>query len=1073
MATPGAPACLLLFSGFCAAVGSQAVMGRLKSLLASCLVIGGVTPCPADNAARVEFARDIRPILSENCFRCHGPDEQSRQGDLRLDLENDVLGDGQATRVVAPGRPEASELFSRIVARDDEGRMPPPEGHARLKPAEIERVRQWILQGAPWQPHWAFVPPLRAAPPQDGDNSWVRNPIDAFVLSRLTELGLAPAPEADKRTLIRRVSLDLTGLPPTHGEIQAFLADESPQAYERLVDRLLASPRYGERMASVWLDAARYADTYGYQDDGEVSMWRWRDWVIESFNANKPFDKFTIEQLAGDLLPNATFDQRLATGFNRNHRANSEGGAIAEEFRTEYVIDRVDATATTWLGLTMACARCHDHKYDPISQREFYEFFAFFNNVSEDGRARKNGNSPPLMAAPTDSQQRELDALDVKLIEARRKLHDMESLIIACQRDWERRLGGAPQDDYTVDRNLEAHFAFDGDLSNAGAKAQTVQGCDGAANYVDGRLGASVEFDGAFYVDAGDVADYSDDSKFTLAAWVWPEESPNGSIISRTKVGPRPEGYDLLLRDGHVRVHLNVQWADDSIRVETKSTIPAHKWTHVAVTVDGSMTANGVKVYFDGEQQEVDIEMDLLYQGFGNDSPLRIGASGDPQSRFRGRIDDARAYDRALTADEAAILAVARSVTEILSVPEDLRTRGEQHKLRAFFLARAADEQIAKAHRQSVDLERAREALLEGIPTVMVMDERSQTRPTHILFRGQYDQPREEVRADVPAIFPPVQAQEVPNRLDLARWLVDPQHPLTARVAVNRLWQMSFGDGLVRTAEDFGSQGEAPSHPQLLDWLAREFADGGWDIKALRRLIVTSGTYRQTSAAPGDAWSDDPQNRRLARGPRFRLSAEALRDIALFVGGLLVEERGGPSVRPYQPARIWEELSNDEYVQDHGDELYRRSLYVFWKRTAPFPSLALFDASNRETCTVRKLRTNTPLQALVLMNETAMVEASRCLAERAMREFGATTDDRLAGMFETATGRRPSEDESQVLASNFRWHLGRFRDNESDADGIVAVGERPVDPGLDRVELAAYAAVANLILNLDETVTQH
>jgi len=1049
------------------------VIRLLKIVLVVGLVIGTHSQCSADGAMPVEFARDIRPIFSANCFHCHGPDEQARESDLRLDLRRDVLGEGLDAGVIVPGRPEDSKLFLRITAPDDEGRMPPPEEHGRLKPEQIELMRQWIVQGAPWQPHWAFVPPKRPVPPLIGNGSWVRNPIDAFVLSRLRQQELAPSPEADKRTLIRRVALDLTGLPPTVDEIHAFLADDSPQAYERLVDRLLDSPRYGERTAAVWLDAARYADTYGYQDDGEVSMWRWRDWVIDAFNKNMPFDQFTVEQLAGDLLPNPTLDQLLATGFNRNHRANAEGGSIPEEFRTEYVVDRVDATATTWMGLTMVCGRCHDHKYDPITQREFYEFFAFFNNVPEDGRARKKGNTPPMMDAPTRPQLSELEKLDTRLREVRHQLRDMEPLIAQHQQAWEESLAGARLADFTIERKLEAHFPFDGAVADASGRGEQVQALDGEQVYCDGKIGEALVFDGEFYVHAGNIADYSDDERFTLAAWVYPEGARNGSIISRTKDEPRPEGYDLLLRDGHVRVHLNVQWVDDAIRLETKSTIPAAEWTHVAVTVNGSMTADGVAVYINGVRQDVDVEIDSLYQSFGNNGPLRIGASGDPGSRFRGRIDDARAYAAELTAAEVAILAVPRSVAEIVHIPARNRTADERHKLRACYLARGANERIAKALAQVAALESQQQALIERFPSVMVMAERPQSRPTRILFRGQYDQPRDEVRPGVPAIFPPLRPEFPANRLALALWLVDPRHPLTARVAVNRFWQMSFRDGLVRTAEDFGSQGEAPSNPLLLDWLAREFADGGWNVKALRRLIVTSAAYRQSSAAAPASWAADPQNRLLSRGPRFRLSAEMIRDSALFASGLLVEELGGPSVRPYQPPRLWEDLSNDQYVQDHGEKLYRRSLYIFWKRTVPFPALALFDASDRETCVVRKERTNTPLQALALMNETAMVEASRCLAERAMREFGSSPEDRLASMFETVVGRPPSDDETRVLLEDFQWHLMHFREHEVEAAELIAIGERSRDPSLDKVELAAYTAVANLALNLDEAITQH
>jgi hypothetical protein len=544
--------------------------------------------------------------------------------------------------------------------------MPPPEAGDRLKPQQIERIRHWIEQGAKWQPHWAFTLPERPALPEVDQADWIRNDIDAFILSRLEQEGLSPSPEADRKTLIRRATFDLTGLPPTSEEVDAFVADTTPGAYERVVERLLASPRYGERMATAWLNVARYADTYGYQDDGELSMWRWRDWVIEAFNNNMRFDQFTVEQLAGDLLPNSTLEQRLATGFNRNHRANSEGGAIPEEFRTEYVVDRVDTTATVWLGLTMICARCHDHKYDPIQQREFYQLFAFFNNVPEDGRARKSGNTPPLMAAPTRNQQARQAELQSQVDAARAKLVQLEPEVVQLQVDWEKSVIGEQLEDFTVTRDLELHFPLDDNTSDEVGTAEEVQIIGGPARYCDGKLDSCLALDGKYHLAAGNVADFSDDEKFTFAAWVWPDDNCNGSIVSKTEDGAKPEGIDLLVSNGRVRVHLNVQWIDDSIRLEVVPPLPVNQWTHIALTVDGSMTSSGVRVYFNGVQQPVAVEIDSLYQSFGNNGPLRIGASGDPASSFRGLIDEVRVYADDLTPAEIEILATPATVREIL-----------------------------------------------------------------------------------------------------------------------------------------------------------------------------------------------------------------------------------------------------------------------------------------------------------------------------------------------------------------------------------------------------------------------
>jgi hypothetical protein len=1030
-----------------------------------------VTAEPA--SPTIEFARDIRPILAANCFQCHGPDAEQREADLRLDQREAVLGEEGASRVVIAGAPNKSELYRRITAPDEDSRMPPPESRDRLRPAQIELIRQWIRQGAKWQPHWAFVGPARPALPTVETVAWARNGIDAFVLSRLEQEGLTSSPEADRDTLIRRVTFDLTGLPPTLEEIDAFRTDKAPGAYERIVDRLLDSPRYGERMAVDWLNAARYADTYGYQDDGEVSMWRWRDWVIEAFNANMPFDQFTIEQLAGDLLPNPTLEQRLATGFNRNHRANSEGGAIPEEFRTEYVVDRVDTTATVWLGLTMICARCHDHKYDPIRQRDFYKLFAFFNNVPEDGRARKQGNTPPFIPAPTREEQAREAELQGELQAAQLALANLEPEITRLQAEWEESVLSTQLADFTVTRSLESHFPLDGSLNDEQKKAKEVQAVGGAARYDAGRLEQCLVMDGNYHVDAGDVADFSDDDKFTFAAWIWPEEGCSGSVVSRTENGAKPEGIDLLAREGRIRVHLNVQWIDDSIRLEVTTPLPMRQWTHVAFTVDGSEFARGVHVYFNGIPQPVSVEIDSLYQSFGNNGPLRIGASGDPASRLRGRIDDVRVYDDELTPAEIEIIATPASVSEIIARPANQRNAGEAHKLRACFLARFAPEQIMAAAQRVDAAQQALKQLVAGYPTVMVMEEQAERRPTHVLYRGKYDEPREEVLPDVPTVLPPLPAGVPRNRLSLARWLVDPRNPLTARVTVNRLWQMSFGVGLVKTAEDFGSQAEPPSHPLLLDWLAREFVDSGWNVKAMRRLIVTSATYQQSSNVTPRQLAIDPSNRLLSRGPRFRLPAEMIRDQALFASGLLVEHVGGPSAKPYQPPGLWEELSNDKYKQDHGEQLYRRSLYTFWKRTIPFPAMALFDAPNRETCCVRGDRTNTPLQALTLMNETSFVEASRALAERVLREGRGEPTGRLDRAFRIVTCRDPQATERQVLQAGFARHLEHYRRHLDEARMLIAVGEKQPPESIDEAKLAAYTAIANLLLNLDEAITQH
>ncbi len=706
------------------------------------------------------------------------------------------------------------------------------------------------------------------------------------------------------------MTLDLTGLPPTVDQIDAFERDESPDAYEKVVDRLLASPRLGERMATRWLNAARYADTNGYQTDAPRAMWRWRDWVIDAFNRNMPFDRFTIEQIAGDMLPAATLDQKIATGFNRNHRGNGEGGIIPEEYAVEYVVDRVDTTATVWLGLTVACARCHSHKFDPIAQEEFYGFFALFNNVPEEGRALKYGNSPPLIKAPTRSQREKREELVSLAALLDCEASASEPKIAAAQAEWESTARKNPPVDWSIEENLVVH--------------PSPAECRPSA-------------------DLGDVAGFGFYDKFTFSVWVNPAGA-DGTILSRMVDEPQGEGFSIVLEKGKVQVNLVKRWLDDAIRVETKDSLAAGEWTHVAVTYDGSRYAKGVKVYLDGKPAAMVVHLDELNQTFLTKEPLRLGWGGGPGSRFSGALRDLFIYSGALPDDELSILAVKETIAEIMATPAKARPTAAARKIRGCFLARGAPEwiRVLDAKRRAANRELA--AFSEQIPTTMVMEEMAVPRVTHLLERGQYDRPRARVAPGVPRSLNGGDQKLVRNRLDLARWLVSPGQPLAARVAVNREWQMLFGTGLVKTLDDFGAQGEPPSHPELLDWLAVELVSTGWDMKGLLRTIVTSATYRQSSRVGRAALERDPENRLLSRGPRLRLAAEMIRDQALALSGPLVERVGGPSVKPYQPAGLWNELADADYVQDHGPSLYRRSLYTFWKRTVPPPAMVSFDA---------------------------------------------------------------------------------------------------------------------------------
>ena len=960
---------------------------RIRVGLASLLVL--LLPrWPALAADRtIEFNRDIRPILSDKCFRCHGSDATAKGIPLRLDSEAAATADlGENKHAIVPGNPESSQLVRRITAEDEALRMPPVYSGLKLTEREIETLRTWIAQGAKWQSHWSFIPPKRHPLPAVKNSSWPRNPVDHFVLDRLEREGLSPALGADRETLLRRVSLDLTGLPPTPAEIDAFLKDTSGSAYERVVDRLLASPRYGERMAARWLDAARYADTNGYQFDGERFMWRWRDWVIEAFNRNQPFNQFTVEQIAGDLLPNATLEQKIATGFNRNHRGNTEDGIIPEEYAVEYVVDRVETTSAVFLGLTLGCARCHDHKYDPFSQKEFYQLFAYFNNVPERGRAMKFGNSPPLVHAPTREQQQAMRQLDERIQTIEDFLRQRKTSIDEAQAAWESQLVKEELLYWAPTAGLEAAYRFE---SEAGALS-----AGGRLPLVEGRIGRAASFDGKTYFDAGEIAGFDIEDRFTLTAWVYSDSIPDGSVVTRMVDNPKGKGYGLHLDQGKVYVNLTSNWVNDAIRLETDEALAAKRWHHLAVTYSGSRMAEGVRVYIDGQPAKVSVQLDTLYRPFRNDGPFkdpfRIGSGWGPERRFRGLIDDVRAYSRILNREEISALAQGAPLNRIAEKPAAQRDTTEKLQLRWYFLETKAPAEIKEAWNRLTALRQEREKLERSFPTVMVMAERTEPKDTFLLIRGAYDKPGEKVAPGVPAVLPPLPAGAPNNRLGFARWLVDPQNPLMARVTINRLWQMLFGTGLVKTAEDFGLQGEWPSHPELLDWLATEFVRSGWDLKGMLKLIVTSATYRQSSKATPELVQRDPENRLLARGPRFRLPAEMVRDQALFAAGLLVEKRGGPSVKPYQPAGVWEDLTMDDvsYNQGKGADLYRRSLYTFWKRTVAPPMMANFDSAMRESCVVRETRTNTPLQALNLMNDVTFLEAARFVGQRMMKEGG-------------------------------------------------------------------------------------
>jgi hypothetical protein len=1009
-------------------------------------------------AAEIDFQRDVRPILSDVCFHCHGPDSGTRKADYRLDLpdgKEGALSDRGGYFAVKPGKPEESDLITRILSDDKDEKMPPPKSGRQLTPSQTETLKQWVAQGAKWGTHWAFTSAKRTEPPAPG------HPIDAFVHRKLGEKGLKPSPETDPERLIRRLALDLTGLPPRISEVNAFVsrwrtaktdADRTNEVGKE-ADRLMSSPHYGERMAMDWLDAARFADTNGYQTDETRDMSRWRQWVIDSFNRNQPFDQFTIEQLAGDLLPNPTTEQLIATGFNRNHRINTEGGSIAEEFLVETVMDRVATTSTIWLGLTFECARCHDHKYDPISMRDFYQFYAFFNTVEENGlgdrdefSARgKAGNTRPLLSLATTEQRAKLSEFDGKMSARKSEMARLEREELPAIEEMLQRLEAkpatwtpVPPDEMRSEKGAVLSKQPDDSLLVSGPRVAK---------------------------DVYEVAFSTDSRKITgLRLELLPDPSlPKGgvgrgdngnAVISEVEIATEK------VLDGVTRSKPRIAFATAEFSQDTRD---------VAGMIDGKAdTAWSVLPEVAKPHAAVFEFAEPIDANGGMKFIVRL--KHDLQ---RGEVSHAGRFRISITTDPEPY-AVPRPVAAALKANGSKRSAAQSKAIDAF--RRARSPKLRSETAALAELEKERKRFEKSLPTTMVMAEQAKPRGTFMLKRGQYDQRGEPVEAGTPAWLNAFPANEPKNRLGLAKWLVDPKNPLTARVTANRFWQSLFGTGLVKSVENFGSQAETPTHPELLDWLASEFVQSGWDVKGLLKLIVTSATYRQSSRVTPGLLERDPENLLLARASRIRLPAETVRDQALATSGLLTTSIGGRSVRPYQPAGLWEEIAFDPklavYVQDTGPELYRRSLYTFWKRTVPPPLMATFDAPSREICVMKRSRTSTPLQALALMNETSFVEAARNLGQRMLHEGGATPEEQLTWAFRTVLARTPTDAELQILKANHGKQLARFNQDSAAAGQLLSVGESKRDQKLPASQLAAATACASLILNLDETVTK-
>jgi hypothetical protein len=1040
-----------------------AVFG-VASLL--CLALAVRTPAAPPPPAKVDYNFQVRPLLADRCFVCHGPDEKKRKAKLRLDLSEVAFARG----AIVPGKPDESKVVHKITAADAAERMPPAKSNLTLSPGEIALIRRWIAEGAEYKPHWAFLPPPERVPvPAVSDAKWPANPIDHFVLARLEREGLKPSPPASREDWIRRASFDLTGLPPTPAEVDAFLADDSPRAFEKVADRLLASPHFGERQAQDWLDVARYADSFGYQADGDTEVWPWRDWVIGAFNRDLPFDQFLTCQIAGDLLPGATKQQRLATAFCRLHRMTNEGGSIAEEWRNEYVSDRVHTFGTAFLGLTLECTRCHDHKFDPLTQKDYYSLGSFFNSIDEWGTYDSSAFRPtPTLSLPTPAQERTLAAQRKEVEALVARLREVEKSRDAAFRTW---LAGT---DLKPDLpGLAGHYPLDKlDANNrlANLAGDRVTGTTSAANkVVPGKFGQALRFtgdDGANLLAPGPL---DRAQPFTASFWLQTPEVMKQGIVFHRQAGTDTgfHGLELSFDDGRLFFALIRFWPGNAIAVRTRAPLAAKEWAHVVASYDASGTAAGLRLYVNGRPAAVEVLRDRLTKD------LQAGGSGLTfGERFRsvglkdGLLDEVRIFNRAVCDIEVAELYDGHTLTDALA-------RKDEAALRPYYLA-AVDAEVAKVREE---LRQARQRLFAaqtGVFEVMTMEDMPHPRPAYVLARGAYDAPKNRpVGRDTPASLLPFPKDAPRDRLGLARWLTDPRHPLTARVAVNRQWQLFFGRGIVATADNFGTQGALPTHPELLDWLARDFIASGWSTKALCKKIVLSSTYRQRSAATPELRERDPDNLLLARGPSRRLSAEMLRDAALAAGGLLVEEVGGRPAKPYQPPGMWRGMNAflPAYVADKGDGLYRRSLYTFWRRTSPPPNMLAFDAPSREVCVAYRTTTSTPLQPLVLLNDPQFVEAARALGERLLREGGATRPEQLTYAFRRAATRRPTERELRLLTELYEGQLEQFRKDPEAPRKFLRTGDHPVPPGLDPVELAAAAATAGAILNLDAAVT--
>jgi hypothetical protein len=1038
---------------------------------------------------KIHYNRDVRPILAENCFACHGADSAARKADLRLDRREDAIEAG----AIVPGDVEKSTLIERIFSTKKGRIMPPPKTKKTLTEAQKELLKRWIAEGAEYEPHWSFIAPKRPPLPPVRRAEWVRNPIDRFILAELEKRSLQPAPEADRRTLARRLSLDLIGLPPEPADVEAFVNDKQPDAYERFVDKLLASPHWGEHRARYWLDAARYADTHGIHFDNYREMWSYRDWVINAFNRNMPFDQFTIEQLAGDLLPNPTLDQLIATGFNRCNITSNEGGLIPEEYLVLYTRDRTETTARVFLGLTANCAVCHDHKFDPLTMKDFYSMAAFFNNTTQGAMDGNVKDTPPVVFVPQKEDRPRWEALKKELAEIRKQLEARKQTARAEFDKWlasDRRdasptvvngssvspVGPIPHEGLRFYAALNEgsggniHLTVDG-------KPRTATLASGAAWDAGHVAEKAFKIQAGGTLEAADAGDFENNQGFSYGAWVkFTKKAPSGAIFARMDDQHDFRGWDLWIQNGQVGAHIIHEWPNDALKVVSRNPVKPGQWNHLFITYDGSAQPSGIKVYVNGVLQETTVEAASLKNTIHTPVPFKIGQR-HTTSRLNGLVlQDVRVYGRTLSASEVEHLVKSTRSAWLLNKPAKQRSAAETDELFEGWLA-AHDATYQGLVKKRTDLQQEEAAIQARGTVAHIMQEKPGEPTAYVLYRGEYDKRRDLVKANTPQALPPMPKELPRNRLGFAQWLLRPENPLTARVTVNRFWQEVFGVGIVKTSEDFGTSGELPSHPELLDWLAVEFRESGWDVKRFFKLLVTSATYRQSAQATPEKREKDPDNRFLSRGPRYRLDAEMIRDYALAASGLLVRKIGGPSVKPYQPDGVWEAVAmigsnTRDYRRDSGDKLYRRSIYTFWKRAAPPASMDIFNAPSREVCTVRRERTNTPLQALVTLNDTQFVEAARWLAQTTLKEGGDKDASRVDFLARRVLCRPLRAEEMQVVQASLQELLAYYKANREDAKKLLTVGEAKVDPKLDASTLAAWTMLANEMMNLDEVLNK-